>query len=76
MQTQSDVYDDRRELCAWRLGRLADRCFVAECHRRRLDPYFAVLAPLDTIANTPVTTNRGDHDEQHHDHERQRQAAR
>jgi hypothetical protein len=52
MQTQSDVYDDRRELRAWRLGRLADRCFLAECHRRQLDPYFAVLAPLDAITGT------------------------
>jgi hypothetical protein len=70
MNTADQAYENR-ELRAYRLGRLADRCFLAECHRRQLDPYFAVLAPLDTIANTPITTNRGDHDEQHHDQRNQ-----
>jgi hypothetical protein len=74
--TAADQAYDNRELRAYRLGRLADRWFLAECQRRQLDPYFAVLAPLDTIANTPITINRGDHDEQHHDHERQRQKGR
>jgi hypothetical protein len=47
--------DDHRELHAWWLGRLADRLFVAACRRRGLDPYFAILAPLDAITNTPIT---------------------
>ena len=47
--------DDHRELRAWRLGRSADRLFAAACRRRGLDPYFAMLAPLDAIATTPIT---------------------
>ena len=50
--------DDHRELHAWRLGRFADLLFVAACRRRGLDPYFAILAPLDAIANTPITKTK------------------
>ena len=49
--------DDHRELRAWWLGRLADRMFTAACRRRGIDPYFAILAPLDAIAGTPITKN-------------------
>jgi hypothetical protein len=47
--------DDHREIRAWWLGRLADRLFAAACRRRGLDPYFAILAPLDAITGTPIT---------------------
>jgi len=50
--------EDRRELRSLLLGRRIDRLFLLECWRLRLDPYYAIEAPLDAIIGTPTKTNR------------------
>lgn len=47
-----DQADLRRAINAAQLGRKADWHFAMACRRRRLDPDFAIEAPLDALIGT------------------------